>query len=99
MESSVKRCRDCAFFSLASEGLDSDVCRFFKKVLTRTETVVSINCKKYELREEEKDIEFYLPERKDKKKAYENEIKKYYIYMIVLVMLGISFFYLVTTLV
>jgi hypothetical protein len=99
MESKGKRCRDCAFFSLASEGLDSDVCRVLDKMLTRTETMDSVRCDRYEIREEGKGIEFYIPEQKDKKAAYEKEIKKYYIYMIVLVLLGIGFFYLVTKLV
>jgi hypothetical protein len=99
MESSKKRCMDCAFFSLASEGLDSDVCRLLDKSLSRQETMVATSCERYEIREEGKDIEFYVPEQRDKKAAYEKEIKKYSVYMVALVMLGIGFFYLVTTLV
>jgi hypothetical protein len=45
----------------------------------------------------EKDVEFYIPERADKKETYKREIRKYSIYMILLVILGIGFFYLVTT--
>ncbi len=94
-----KRCRDCAFFSLASEGLDLDVCRVLDKSLSREETMTVTICDRYEIREEGKGIEFYIPEHKDKKEAYEKEINKNYINMIVLVLLGIGFFYLVTKLV
>lgn len=91
-----KRCRDCAFFSLASEGLDLDRCRFFNRALSREEAMISTDCTKYVLREEGKDVEFYVPERSKRKELYEQEIKKYSIYMIILVFLGIGFFYLVT---
>jgi hypothetical protein len=92
-----KRCRDCAFFSLASEGLDIDRCRFFDRALTREETMIRTECPEFIVREEEKDVEFYLPERAEKKESYEKEIKKYSIYMVVLVALGIGFFYLISS--
>jgi hypothetical protein len=92
-----KRCRDCAFFSLASEGLDLDRCRFFNRPLSREETMVKTQCTEFIKREDEKDVEFYIPNRADKKETYEREIRKYSIYMILLVILGIGFFYLVTT--
>jgi hypothetical protein len=94
-----KRCRDCAFFSLTSEGLDLDRCRFFDKSLSREEAMLKIECPEYILREDEKDVEFYMPERSAKKDIYEKEIRKYSIYMVVLVVLGIGFFYIVTAVV
>jgi hypothetical protein len=94
-----KRCRDCAFFSLASEGLIQDICRFFSRSLSRDETMVHTDCPKYVIREEDKDVEFYLPERASKKASFEKEIRKYSVYMILLVVLGIGFFYFVTALV
>jgi hypothetical protein len=92
-----KRCRDCAFFSLASEGLDLDRCRFFDRSLSREETMLKIECPEHIVREDEKDVEFYMPERSAKKDTYEKEIKKYSIYMVVLVVLGIGFFYIITS--
>lgn len=92
-----KRCRDCTFFSLASEGLDIDACRFFDRALSREETMARTDCPEFIIREEEKDVEFYLPDRAEKKEGYEKEIRKYSIYMVVLVILGIGFFYLVTS--
>jgi hypothetical protein len=40
-----------------------------------------------------------MPERSAKKDIYEKEIRKYSIYMVVLVVLGIGFFYIVTSVV
>jgi hypothetical protein len=74
MESSDKQCRDCAFFSLESEGTNLDVCIVLAKALTRTETMVATSCDRYEVREEGKDIEFYIPEHKDKKAADINSL-------------------------
>jgi hypothetical protein len=91
-----RRCRDCAFFSLACEGLEGDRCRFFNRFLSRTETLVKTDCPEYVVREDEKDVEFYIPERMERKEIYEREIRKYSLYMIILVVLGIGFFYLVT---
>ncbi len=97
MTEKVKKCRDCAFFSLASEGLDQDRCRFFDRLLNRREVAVKTDCPEYKEREDEKDVEYYIPERAEKKEEYEGEIKKYSIYMVVLLALALVFFYLVTT--
>lgn len=91
-----KRCRDCAFFSLACEGLDQDRCRFFDRELTREETMIKTDCEKFIAREEGKDVDYYIPDRAAKKAGYEQEIRKYSVYMVVLLVLGIGFFYLVT---
>ena len=91
-----KRCRDCAFFSLAGEGLDLDRCRFFDRLLSRKETMVSSECQKFVTREDEKDIEFYMPEQAERKQGYEKEIRRYSFYMVLFLVLGIGFFYLIT---
>jgi hypothetical protein len=91
------RCRDCAFFALASEGLDQDRCRLFDRPLSRIETLQGVDCDRYEVRIEGRDVEHYIPERSEKKEAYREEIRKYSIYMVVLVVFGIGIFYLITT--
>jgi len=91
------RCRDCAFFSLACEGLDIDRCRYFDRSLSRQETMQGVKCNEYITREEDKDIEYYIPERKETKQRFEGEIKGYYVYMILALFLGIGFFYVVTS--
>ncbi|MFV2041138.1 MAG: hypothetical protein ACC644_04005 [Candidatus Hydrothermarchaeales archaeon] len=94
-----RRCRDCAFFALASEGLDQDRCRLFDRPLSRIETLNEVDCSRYEVRIEGRDVEHYIPERSEKKEAYREEIRKYSIYMVVLVVFGIGIFYLITTVV
>ncbi|RMF89215.1 MAG: hypothetical protein D6733_06735 [Methanobacteriota archaeon] len=91
-----RRCRDCTFYSLASEGLDADICRFFDRVLTREETMVRTGCPEFRPREEGKDADLYLPREAAKKAMYEREIRKYSLYMVLLLVLGILFFYLAT---
>ncbi|GBE18594.1 MAG TPA: hypothetical protein ENH13_00690 [Euryarchaeota archaeon] len=93
------RCMDCAFFALASEGLDQDRCRLFDRPLSRIEVMNAVDCDRFEERVEGRDVDHYIPERSEKKEAYHSEIMKYSIYMVVLVVLGIGFFYLVTTMV
>ena len=82
-----KRCRDCAYFSLASEGSYSDRCELLKKELSREEVVYETSCDKFEPREELKDP-FY--------KRYETELEKYLIISLALIILGIAIFYIFT---
>jgi len=58
-----------------------------------------VDCDKYEIRVEGRDVDHYVPERTEKKEAYQDEIRRYSIYMVVLVVIGIGFFYLVTSMV
>jgi len=83
----IKRCKDCAYFSLASEGLDEDTCTFYNKVLTREEVIREVACPKFEPRSEEKDLHFA---------KYEAELKKYLPLMILLLGIGILILYLIT---
>ncbi len=91
-----KICMDCAFFSLASEGLELDSCRLFDKKISRKEARVKTDCSRFILREENKDVEFYVPGHAKKKAQYEEEIKRYSIYMLVLLLAGVILFYLIT---
>lgn len=99
MATTLIRCRDCAFFALASAGLNQDRCRLFDRPLSRIQTMKVVDCDKYEIRVEGRDVDHYVPERTEKKEAYQDEIRRYSIYMVVLVVIGIGFFYLVTSMV
>jgi len=96
MMSRARRCRECVFYSLASEGLDPDWCRHFERELTRAETVVGTRCESFIERVDERDADYYLPEKAEQKREYEREIRRYSIYMLLLLGIGIVLFYLVT---
>lgn len=83
----IKRCRDCTYFSLASEGLNEDMCTFYNKALGRDEVIKSTDCPKFELRKEEKDPFFV---------KYEAELKKYLLLAILLLMIGVLMLYIAT---
>jgi|GEM_PF-6357808 len=85
--SEIKKCKDCAYFALASEGLDEDVCTFYSKALSREEVIKATECPKFELRKEEKDLFFA---------KYEAELKKYLPLMLILLVLGVVLLYIIT---
>lgn len=85
--SEPKKCKDCTYFSLASEGLNEETCTFYNKALTREEVIKGTDCQKFELRKEEKDPFFV---------KYEAELKKYLLLAILLFALGILILYITT---
>ncbi len=91
-------CKDCVFFALSSGGLDEDMCEFFSKPLKRVDILKGRDCKEFRLREEGKGVEEYLPQKASEKAVYKQEIKKYVVAAIVLVVLGIVMLYFLTIL-
>ncbi len=98
MTSKKYTCKDCVFLALSSGGLDEDMCEFFSKPLKRVDILKGRDCKEFRLREEEKGVEDYLPQKASEKAVYKQEIKKYVVAAIVLVVLGIVLLYFLTIL-